>query len=314
MQLVKLSIERLLNYPGNFEGIQIHVLVAGKFIKLNYPNESFIEILLRLKAKGVEDAFVNQQDAAVILEGLQEKLSPKFFYDPTTSEEQKIKQTEMATDHAKQFIKSVGFTKEAFEVLKLSNQRALEMVKDSPNLYTFVRKFKGNCSEEYLKGVLTNLLTGLLIEKFPWKSQQIIQKTMYAGILCDVTLEPQDFEEIYKHEFFQEPISERVRNHPMEVTEIIRKKREIVPMETLTIIEQHHEMPDGKGFPLGLKHSRINQLSAIFIIAQRFVQQLFLYNFDFNQRFKMLSAIQKRYQYGVFNKAIDALVKTVDHG
>lgn len=37
------------------------------------------------------------------------------------------------------------------------------------------------------------------------------------------------------------------------------------------LIEQHHELPDGSGFPMGLKAEKIHPLTAIFIVAEDFV-------------------------------------------
>ena len=38
-----------------------------------------------------------------------------------------------------------------------------------------------------------------------------------------------------------------------------------------TPVAQHHEAPDGTGFPHGLTHTRISNFSAVFIVAEAFV-------------------------------------------
>jgi response regulator RpfG family c-di-GMP phosphodiesterase len=44
------------------------------------------------------------------------------------------------------------------------------------------------------------------------------------------------------------------------------------------LVEQHHELPDGTGFPLGLKGNRIHPLSSIFIVAEDFVDYFIRYS------------------------------------
>jgi hypothetical protein len=42
---------------------------------------------------------------------------------------------------------------------------------------------------------------------------------------------------------------------------------EYIPLDVDIIIHQHHERPDGKGFPAKLNYMKINPLSAVFILA-----------------------------------------------
>lgn len=310
--LCKIAIVHLLQFPGSFEGIAVHVLVAGKFLKLNYPNETFMDILNKLQAKGVEDAYVSQADCDKILHGMSTTLNSKSFDDPGTTDEARLRQTEDVANVAKQFMRNFGVNKEAVDALKAANEKALNMVREAPGILAFVKRFRGKCSEEYLKSCLTNFLVAKVLEKFPWKSQQIIQKTMFAGMLCDVTLLPDDFEEVRRFERGEDAISDRVRQHASEVSQMLRKRKELIPMESITIIEQHHERPDGKGFPLGITLSRFNQLSAIFIVSQRFIEKLADHHFDFVKRTDILRSLREVYVGGPFDKAMDALTSVGD--
>lgn len=310
--LTKIGIAHLLKFPGSFEGIEVHVQVAGKFIKLNYPNESFTEILKKLQAKGVEFAYVQQADSEKIMEAVKTTLNSKFFYDPATTDEVRVQQVEGAANIAKDFIRHFGIDKTSLDVLKVANEKTMNMIKEAPGLHAFVKRFRGQCSEEYLKSSLTNFLVAMVLEKFPWKSLQIVHKTMTAGMLCDVTLLPEDFDAVRLYEKGQGEISERVRQHPIEVSQMLRRKKELIPMETITIIEQHHERPDGKGFPVGITVSRFNQLSAIFIVSQRFIENLFENKFDFTKRHEIIYMLQSVYAGGFFDKAMDALISVVD--
>jgi hypothetical protein len=44
------------------------------------------------------------------------------------------------------------------------------------------------------------------------------------------------------------------------------------------IIEQHHELPDGSGFPTALKAEKMHPLSALFIVAEDFVDYFIRYS------------------------------------
>jgi hypothetical protein len=310
--LCKIAIVHLMQFPGSFEGIAVHVLVAGKYLKLNYPNETFMDILNKLQAKGVEDAYVSQADCDKILLGMSTTLNSKSFNDSGTTDEVRLQQTEDVANVAKQFMRSFGVNKEAVEALKAANEKAMVMVKEAPGIHAFLKRFRGKCSEEYLKSCLTNFLVAKVLGKFPWKSQQIIQKTMFAGMLCDVMLLPGDFEEVRRFEHGEAAISDRVRQHASDVSQMLRKKKELIPMETITIIEQHHERPDGKGFPVGITLSRFNQLSAIFIVSQRYIEKLSDLHFDFTKRHEIIQSLKEVYVGGSFDKAMEALTGVVE--
>ena len=45
------------------------------------------------------------------------------------------------------------------------------------------------------------------------------------------------------------------------------EKFQLVPADAITIIRQHHEMPDGTGFPHGINFKRLQPMSVLFIVA-----------------------------------------------
>jgi response regulator RpfG family c-di-GMP phosphodiesterase len=77
------------------------------------------------------------------------------------------------------------------------------------------------------------------------------------------------------------------------------------------IVEQHHERPDGRGFPYGLTASRFNQLAAIFIVCREFVELIHEANFDHSQHQRIVRSLQETYSGGHFDKAMDALLSIV---
>ncbi|MBF0312766.1 MAG: HD domain-containing protein [Oligoflexia bacterium] len=66
--------------------------------------------------------------------------------------------------------------------------------------------------------------------------------------------------------------SQAINDHPLKGAERIRNLYSI-PMPVLTIIEQHHEQFNGKGFPRGLANKQIYELAQIVSIANTFDNQ-----------------------------------------
>lgn len=311
-QLVKIKITQLIRFASSFAGVEVHVAVNGKYIKMNYANDHFVDILRKLQQRDVEEVCINQTDCQRVLGEIQKAVSSKSFYDPKTTDEERMETAENSVEVVKNMINQLGVDKQTVEILKSVNQKTMNMLSESASIFMFVKQFKKNCSEEFLRSVLTGYLTSLVIDKFPWKSVPVKEKAALASMLCDITLSKEDFIALREHEKHGTALDERIRNHPADVSRLLSAKKDIIPSETITIIEQHHEMPDGKGFPAQIELHRFNQLSSIFIVCQKFTERLFDESFDYNKRHDIIAKMQATYKGRTFDKAMEALISVVN--
>ncbi len=311
-KFIPVPIIHLLKHATLFDAIEIHVKVADKHVRLNFSEEPFQDILNKLLKKSVVHVYLDEEDFSQVLSKFQQSLSSKEFTDSKTSEELKANAAETAVMLARSFIKQYGANAQVLAVIKDGNQKIQDLLTSSPGLFNFIKRFKDNCSEEFLKISVTNFLAAMVIEQFPWKTPLIVEKTMLAGTFCDITLEVHDFDALHEWEERGTELPEHIKKHPLRAIELLAIKRDLIPQETLTIIEQHHERPDGKGFPHGITVTRFNQLASIFIVCQRFTDELFRNEFDYGKHAETVAKLQTIYHGGVFNKSMEALLKVVE--
>jgi hypothetical protein len=309
--LVKIKITHLIKFASSFSGIEVHLYLNGKYIRMNYAADHFVEILRKLQQKELEEVYINQEDCQKVLGEIQNGMSSKSFYDPKTTDEERMERAENSVEVVKNLINQLGVDRQTVEILKSVNQKTIGLLSESPSIFMFIKQFKKNCSEEFLRSVLTAYLTSLVIDKFPWKSTPVKEKAALASMLCDITLTKEDFAALKDHDLNGTPLDDRLKNHPFEVSKLLSTKKDIIPSETITIIEQHHEMPDGTGFPAQLELHRFNQLSSIFIVCQKFTENLFIENFDYNKRMDIFTKMKRVYAGRTFDKAMDALMLVV---
>lgn len=311
--LVKMDVASLIKFADKFAGIEVHLPVSGKYVKLNYSSDHFVEILRKLQQKEVNDVYIKEDDCARIVEHIKQSMSAKSFYDPKTVQEKRVEQVSAAMETVKTVINQLGVEPETVKLLKTINTRAMSLLSESPSIFAFIKQFKKNCSEEFLLSILTNYIMSLMIDQFPWKSDQVKEKGALASIMCDMTLTKEDFGILREWRKSGGELPDKLKRHPADIAENLKKNKLLIPMETITIIEQHHELPDGKGFPHEISGNRFNQLSTIFIISQQFTERLHDSEYDYEKRLEIVEKI--RAQYGsskMFEKAIDALVKVID--
>lgn len=309
--LIKIKIAHLIRFAHSFQGIEVHVFINGKFVKMNYGNEPFIEILQRLQEKKVDEVYINQVDCKRIMQEVQNGLTAKSFNDPKKTDEQRMERAENSLEIMKSFVTQMSISKESLDIMLSINKNTLPLLMQSTTLMEWIKRFKNTCSEEFLKSILTSYLCIRVIDSFPWASTSIKEKTCLASLLCDITLTAADFKDLKEHELHGAAISDKIKNHPKEIIKILGQKKDVISSETLMIIEQHHEKPDGSGFPHGIDVSRFNQLSTIFIVSQKFIEYLMAENFNYEKKKSILEKIYQTYNGKTFDKTIANLVSVV---
>lgn len=310
--LVKMEITNLIKFSSSFKGIEVHLKVAGKFVKLNYSTDHFIEILRKLQQKDVSEVYIKEDDCNRIMQNVAGSLSSKNFYDPNTVQAKKVENISAAMDTVKGVINQLGVRPETVKLLKTINDRSMVLLAESTSIFAFIKEFKKNCSEEFLLSILTNYIMTLMIDQFSWKSDQVKEKGSLASMLCDLTLGKEDFKILRDWQKNGGELPEKIKRHPAEIAAKLERYKHLVPSEAITIVLQHHELPDGKGFPNGITGNHFNQLSTIFIIAQRFNELLNEHEYNYEKRLDILEKLRETYgSVKMFEKAIIALEKVV---
>jgi response regulator RpfG family c-di-GMP phosphodiesterase len=98
----------------------------------------------------------------------------------------------------------------------------------------------------------------------------------------------------------------RFRLHPLHASQTAQTI-DVLPPDVEQIILQHHEAPDGSGFPRGLTANRIHYLSSVFIIAEDLVQFLADGEALETSLKDFLTWGENRYQQGNFKKIFDGM-------
>ncbi len=94
-------------------------------------------------------------------------------------------------------------------------------------------------------------------------------------------------------------------SHPKDGGSLVKRYFSSAPPDTDVLIMQHHELPDGSGFPFGLKAERISPLAALFIISNDF--SYYVLTDEEPSIDDFILKAQSRYDFMNFRKIIKAL-------
>ncbi len=218
----------------------------------------------------------------------------------------------LGNSHAmlKEMILEIGFTAEVAAIAEKSVDEIIKLAYKKDDMCEMLKKMQTRLDYVYDHSFLTSIVCCEILQHMHWNTEDKIKKLVMAALLHDIKIEnPQickiDSSKDSRLQSFSDPEIKSFLAHPME-TSLLLTGVDFISPEVVSIVLQHHETPEGDGFPNGLHHSKLSLLSCIFIVAHDFVQQNFEIDFDVDLQSKIFDNLSKRYSLGSFKSVIDA--------
>ena len=316
----RINIDFLTKLDGINKNLYIR-LGPETYIKIYNEDENTNTLdIKKYKDKGIQYLFLNRPTAMWVMGQIQKQISIflkannfRFILrgasdTPVKRFEQKILRIDDEVHVDPEFKKTIEHTIDNIRAIVEKDQRiehTLAVLKQHENEHAFFT----------LKINLTSVISCILAKQLDWISRSTIDKLVFASVLCDITLavRPEllkiqtmsDFEQI-KVTLSDE--DQRIfLSHPKDSANLIKRYFSSAPPDSDDLAYQHHEQPDGTGFPMRIKAERISPLSALFIIANDFAYYFLMDEEPTLDDF--LLKCQSRYDYVNFRKVLKALEK-----
>lgn len=205
----------------------------------------------------------------------------------------------------------LGFTPELQKATKASIDLVMSSIRQDPRLKDLLEALAKN-EAEYLSWHSTTLcfLACRLSSLMTWDSANTHYKLSLASYLHDITIgnislhRIKTLEELAATDAPEED-KEQFREHAHAAAALSRTMKDF-PGDVDHIIAQHHELPSGKGFPLGIGHTKISPLAAVFIVAHDLTDELYEKREGLKLR-ESVARLEKTYTQGYFKRVIQAL-------
>ncbi|MCE3014055.1 MAG: hypothetical protein LW878_13425 [Proteobacteria bacterium] len=160
---------------------------------------------------------------------------------------------------------------------------------------------------------LTSFVSCALAKKLEWHSKTTLEKLVYASVLHDITLATKPHLQRLSglKELEQRKLSEEEKkiylNHPKEAAQLVKNNFKFAPPETDVLVLQHHELPQGRGFPVAVAAEKLSPLTQLFIVTQDFVR--YVMNEEDPSLDMYFLRAETRFEQNVFRKYISILKK-----
>lgn len=311
-----------VNFLAILDGINKNLFIKignDKYIKVFHEDENTGSVdIKKYQEKGINYLYLTRDTAMWVISQIQNQIdiflkSNNFRFvlrgasdTPEKRFEQKLLRIADEVHIDKEFRESID---KAVEKIKA----AVEKEPKVENLLKSLREKKDENAFFTQKLNLTSVISCVLAKKLDWISKTTMDKLVYASVLCDITLafkpELLKIKNFQEFESIKDSISEEDQkiflSHPKDAANLIKRYFSSAPPDTDALAYQHHELPDGSGFPGGLRAERISPLSALFIVANDFSYYFLLDDEPTMDDF--LLKCHSRYDYVNFRKVFKAL-------
>ncbi len=287
-----------------------------KFLRIFKKGDEFSASDLErfLVRKKIEALYFEKKDMASILPILGNSIAHTIKTQASSPESAGVVAGQLS-DAVRELNSYLGFTPEVQAIAKEGVKLTLKSIGASPKLGKVLQNLR-KAGGDYISShslYLANVACCFSLV-MDWPSGTTFQKLAHAAFFHDIVLhshhlaQMQTLAELAKNQNqFSAREIEIYKRHPLFVAELLRRYPEIPP-DVEAIILQHHERPDGSGFPRGIKAHQFTPLGALFVIAHDYVS--FMYKnrmatveefFEFHAPF---------YTSGHFKKIFEILIKS----
>jgi HD-GYP domain-containing protein (c-di-GMP phosphodiesterase class II) len=214
-----------------------------------------------------------------------------------------------------QYLNAVGVTDSISELIQV-------LIKSTDDVHQQLRSLKKilalfpNVNLDYAEHAVLNMYCNHAIAmNMGWSSEMTRNKLGLASVLQDCTLSNENLLKINRLddpylEMFTEQEKKEFSEHPLKASQIATYFTGYSEVDYL--IRQHHELPNGEGFPAQMNANKLTLLSCTFILSSQFAAKIVISKAKTNNLLQdIYFAFKLGYNTGNFKEPLMALEKAI---
>ncbi len=308
----RVPIEVIQRYGGEVPFDLYLRLSDDKLVRVGHANDNVKDTVAHYIEKGVKEIFAIKDDYLRFVDLMNKELTSKFF-DVDTSSDEKIKILQSSFSVLKEALCKIGIQEKSITLARELAKKSGELISKQMFTKELFAKYKNQCSSEYIRCLFVGSVVMSMFDNLEWQSESVRQHAMEALLLRDILLSPDDFVSLKQNREMPKKLPTHVYNHPLDVVKLMTQDgcRDF-SQDVQIMIEQHHERPDGVGFPGQVADTSISLMSAMIIVADEFIDRMIDSAFDFDKRMLVLNELLGIFKKGNYRKALNVLNLGID--
>lgn len=309
---VRIRIQLLLRQAPLQQDIYIR-LAENKYVKVVQKDDLFdFEDAKKYLSKDINFLYISREDSSAYLQSARQ-LGEVLSQARRVSFDKASQFAESAIEMTSDFSQVLGWSPEIEKLVESSIEITLKSMSQNEKLTSLLDRILLD-PKSYLSShsvAIAYVAIGVATE-LGWTSEATRMKLSSAAFLHDICLTDQHLAGIQSlEEMVIHPDMQDIKDikdymlHPVLAAELI-SGWEAKPPLVEEIILQHHEKPDGSGFPSGMKAGAMLPLARLFVFCEDFVDLIFrLGKRDGLNQF-LTRVVPDRYEGSEFKKVLRA--------
>lgn len=288
-------------------------LTKTKYLKAISANKKYPQSTIQdFRKRNIKFLFLEKNEHLNFLESSIKKIGQSFHQIKNNNSVRRMQTLVAATLVIHQYLRDVGVSDTLKDFVDLVINQISKSLEEHTSLGDILLSFPMEHGDLAEQAVLKALVSEFLVRSLGWRSESTRAKTSLAAILHDTYLDKEEWSVItYQDHPHLDDIEKEDREsflkHPLKASETAHFFTQYPDVDF--IIEQHHEQPDGTGFPRGINVGKITKLSAIFILANNFVIQLVVNGVTNSSIRNICQSFEGLYNVGNFKEPFNELLK-----
>ncbi|OIQ20796.1 MAG: hypothetical protein BM556_02300 [Bacteriovorax sp. MedPE-SWde] len=289
------SINLLLKYGCKSEDVFIK-LSEEKYIKIKNAEEDSLDEIMKYQEKGNDRFYMLRESFLPFMDSIIINHNNKLLGTPA-----KISHIDICGDSLEIMQDSLiqlGLTSDQLLLINTTIETCIDILDSEKSLKDHIQVFLKGRGYFISHSMTAAHISYLLATKLGMGQDSIINKLLYAAILHDILLPNSEVCKIYniggdEYSALDSISKKLVKEHATECSKMLSNSDK-VPSDVLTIIREHHELPNGEGFPRGVSESNIFGLSLIFIASLHIADHLYHEGHSKDSMYRLLDKLKSR--------------------
>lgn len=289
------------------------------FVKLNeqhfvkfYENDGSLDQYIDdYKNKNVEQFYILKSDLPVFYNSIHDALDSYLKQSPN-AEKEHINLIGFSFEVNYQSLKELGLKEIELSLAEKTIENSLKALQNNKKLSSILEKLDKTQGHLKNHSILSIYLSTTIAKRLSWNTPQLLEKLALISFFHDFGLgnpelsqyENQDFSKLDKES------QEDIKTH----TTIASKYFQTLPKfddDVIKAIGEHHESPDGSGYPYGLNSNSISPIGCLFIISHDLANFLVQNDDNAGKAISYMTAKEEYYGRGNFKKAYKGLIDII---
>lgn len=211
-----------------------------------------------------------------------------------------------------QYIRTIGITDKLTKLTEVLIHSTSKVWEFKHSLLDLIDQYPYDKKDYSEYAILTAYISHGIISGINWKSDLSKNKLVLAAILQDCMLEKDDWVKIngLSDPMFSNLSEEEKQNyldHPIKAAKVSENFKHFPDIDFILL--QHHELPNGKGFPFGIGINKFTTISTVFNISTIFVSAIMRDGKEHTNVKNIVNNLITNFMIGNFRIPVESLAK-----